>query len=57
MAKDKKAFVLYTDLEAVLEKLIQKDRENKTNNAGELFYHILKYVNDENPEPLTYSHP
>ena len=43
MAKDKKSFVLYTDLIHTVEKL-----PNAT--AGELFKHILRYVNDENPE-------
>ena len=49
MAEDKKGFILYADLISVVEKLILKDRENKTNYSGELFFHILKYVNDENP--------
>ena len=46
MAKDKKGFILYADLLKVCEKLILKDRENKTNYTGELFYAILLYVND-----------
>lgn len=49
MAKDKKSFILYTDLIHVVEKLVIKDRENKTNYGGELFLHILKYVNDLEP--------
>lgn len=49
MADDKKGFILYADLITVVEKLILKDRENKTNYSGELFYHILKYVNDKEP--------
>ena len=52
MANDKKGFILYTDLTSTVKKLILKDRERKTNNAGELFYHILQYVSDENPEPI-----
>jgi len=43
MAKDKKSFVLYSDLIHTVEKL-----PNST--AGELFKHILRYVNDLNPE-------
>jgi len=54
MAKNKKSFILYTDLLSVVEKLIIKDRENKTNYAGELFYHILLYVNDKNPIPIDF---
>lgn len=50
MAEDKKSFILYSDLITVVEKLIVKDRVNSTNNAGELFYHLLKYVNDQDPE-------
>ena len=46
MAKDKKGFILYADLLKVCEKLILKDRANKTNYTGELFYAILLYVND-----------
>lgn len=49
MATDKKSFVLYTDLVSVARKLIEKDRENKTNYAGELFLHIMEYVNDNDP--------
>lgn len=49
MAENKKGFILYSDLISVVEKLVLKDRENKTNLAGELFLHILKYVNDLNP--------
>lgn len=47
MAENKKSFILYVDLISVVEKLIIKDRENKTNYAGELFYAILSYVNDK----------
>lgn len=54
MAKDKKGFVLYADLLTVVEKLATQDRENKTNYAGELFLHILKYVNDKNPIPINF---
>lgn len=54
MAKNKKSFILYTDLKSVVEKLIIKDREDGTNNSGELFYHILEYVNDEDPEPINF---
>lgn len=54
MAENKKAFVLYCDLISVVEKLIIKDREDGTNNSGELFYHILQYVNDRNPEPINF---
>ncbi len=42
--KDKKAFVLYTDLIHTVKKL-PKDK------AGDLFLTILEYVNDLNPEP------
>ncbi len=51
MAAGKNSFVLYSDLIGVVQKLLNKDKEKGTNNAGELFLHILKYVNDLNPEP------
>lgn len=44
MAKDKSSFVLYCDLIHTVKKLSDEQ-------AGNLFKHILKYVNDENPEP------
>jgi hypothetical protein len=43
MAQDKKSFVLYADLIHTVKKMSRED-------AGELLLHILKYVNDENPE-------
>lgn len=43
MAQDKKSFVLYADLIHTVKKMSRQD-------AGELLLHILKYVNDENPE-------
>lgn len=43
MADDKKSFLLYTDLIHMVKQL---DKEK----AGELFLHILKYVNDEDPK-------
>lgn len=52
MAEGKKSFVLYSDITSTVKKLIEKDRINGTNNSGELFYHILMYVSDENPEPI-----
>ena len=42
MANGKKGFMLYTDLIHTVEKLSKEQ-------AGELFLHILKYVNDKNP--------
>ena len=42
MATNKKSFVLYTD---IIETVKQLDNEK----AGELFKHILSYVNDEDP--------
>jgi hypothetical protein len=54
MADNKKSFILYTHLKSVVEKLITKDREDGTNNSGELFYHILEYVNDEDPKPSNF---
>lgn len=42
MAKDKKSFVLYCDLITVVEKL-------SNDEAGLLFKHILRYVNDQDP--------
>lgn len=54
MAQDKKSFVLYCDLLHVIKKLVEQDRENKTNYAGELFLHILQYVNDESPIPVNF---
>lgn len=43
MAKDKKSFVLYVDL-------IHTVKQLPSDKAGDLFKHILRYVNDENPE-------
>jgi vacuolar-type H+-ATPase subunit I/STV1 len=43
MAKDKRSFLLYTDLIHTVNKLSDA-------TAGALFKHILKYVNDEDPE-------
>ena len=42
MAENKKSFVLYSDLIHTVSKM-------PSDKAGELFKHILKYVNDENP--------
>ena len=52
MAENKKSFILYSDLIHVIKKLVEDDRKNNTNNGGELFLHILSYVNDEEPIPL-----
>lgn len=54
MAENKQSFVLYTDLLKVIEKLVIEDRKNKTNYAGELFYHILLYTNDKEPIPINF---
>ena len=43
MAENKKSFLLYCDLIHTITKM-------PNDKAGELFKHILKYVNDENPE-------
>ena len=43
MAENKKGFVLYADL-------IHTVKQMPKEKAGELFLHILKYVNDEYPE-------
>ena len=43
MAENKKSFVLYADLIHTVVKM-------PDNKAGELFKHILKYVNDKNPQ-------
>lgn len=42
MAEKKKSFILYVDLIHTIEKLPNEE-------AGELFKHILRYVNDQNP--------
>ena len=42
MAENKRAFVLYADLIHTVELM-------KNEDAGKLFKHILKYVNDQNP--------
>jgi len=42
MAVGKKSFVLYTDLIHTIEKM-------PNDKAGDLFKHILRYVNDQNP--------
>ena len=52
MAKDKKSFIVYTDSIHTIKKLVEKDRLNNTNNAGELFLHLLEYTNDLNPTPI-----
>lgn len=52
MAEGKKSFLLYSDMLPTVKKLVEKDRINKTNNAGELFLHLLEYVCDNNPEPI-----
>ena len=44
MAKDKKSFLLYCDIIHTVEKLDDVQ-------AGKLFKHLLKYVNDQNPTP------
>lgn len=54
MAESKKSFVLYSDLISIVKKLVLKDRENKTNYAGELFLHILEYVNSTEPIPINF---
>lgn len=54
MAEDKKGFILYADLITAVKKLTLKDRVDKTNNAGELFLHLLEYVNDSHPEPINF---
>jgi hypothetical protein len=54
MAEAKKGFILYADLLTVVEKLVLEDRKNKTNYSGELFYHILQYVNDDDPIPINF---
>lgn len=54
MAESKKSFVLYSDLISIVKKLVLKDRENKTNYAGELFLHILEYVNSNEPVPIDF---
>lgn len=43
MAKDKKSFLLYADLIHTIEKLTDEQ-------AGKLFKHVLRYVNDQHPE-------
>lgn len=43
MAENKKSFVLYCDTLHMVSKL-------PNDKAGELFKHLLRYVNDENPE-------
>ena len=42
MAHDKKSFILYADILHTVRQLTKEE-------AGELFIHILSYVNDENP--------
>lgn len=54
MAEYKKSFILYADLISVVKKLVERDRQNNTNYAGELFLHILEYVNDNNPIPIDF---
>ena len=43
MAENKKSFILYCDIIHTIEKLDDVD-------AGKLFKHVLRYVNDMNPE-------
>ena len=49
MAENKKSFVLYTDLIHTVSKM-------PNDKAGELFKHILMYVNDENHLLLDFHH-
>ena len=42
MAENKKSFILYCDIIHTIEKLNDDD-------AGKLFKHVLRYVNDLNP--------
>lgn len=44
MANGKKSFIMYTDYISTFEKLTDEE-------AGRLIKHILRYVNDKNPEP------
>ena len=44
MAENKKSFLLYCDTLSTIEKLSDEQ-------AGKLFRHLLRYVNDLNPEP------
>jgi len=46
MAKDKKSVLLYCDIIHTVEELDDVD-------AGLLFKHYLRYINDQNPEPPT----
>ena len=55
MAQDKKGFILYADYLNLIKKLVVKDRQEKTNNAGELLLHIFEYVNDLNPDPVNFT--
>ncbi len=43
MATDKKSFLLYCDLIHTVEQLTDEQ-------AGDLFKHILRYVNDQEPQ-------
>ena len=43
MAKEKNSFVLYTELIETVDELTNEQ-------AGVLFKHILRYVNDQNPD-------
>lgn len=42
MAKDKNSFILYSDLIHTIERLSDE-------NAGQLFKHLMRYVNDQDP--------
>lgn len=52
MADGKKSFLLYADMLPTIKKMVEKDRLKNTNNAGELFLHLLEYVSDNDPEPV-----
>lgn len=54
MAENKKGFLLYADQLSIVKKLVEKDRENNTNYGGELFLHLLEYVNDKDPIPINF---
>lgn len=54
MAENKKSFVQYSDYLTIFQKLVKNDRENKTNNAGELSLLIYEYVNDLDPTPVNF---
>ncbi len=45
---------MYLDQLPIFERLLKEDKEQGTNNAGELIVHVFKYIKGENPVPVNF---